>query len=115
MFGQNVTEHNPAPSPSGHPLLSGPPTLKDIHQIFTPLPPVQRLTTSSMRLSKSLRFILFAAALPAAASFALGGKMDSPGKPKAAAGAADVESGAVCKRMTESDEETVASPFELGR
>ena len=24
--GQNVTEHNPAPSPSGHPLLSGPPT-----------------------------------------------------------------------------------------
>ena len=29
MFGQNVTEHNPAPSPSGHPLLSGPPpTLK---------------------------------------------------------------------------------------
>ena len=27
MFGQNVTEHNPAPSPSGHPLLSGPPTL----------------------------------------------------------------------------------------
>ena len=40
MFGQNVvwnvTEHNPAPSPSGHPLLSGgPPTLTDIHQIFT--------------------------------------------------------------------------------
>ena len=35
MFGQNVTEHNPAPSPSGHPLLSGPPTLNDIHQIFT--------------------------------------------------------------------------------
>jgi hypothetical protein len=39
-IGQNVTEHNPAPSPSGHPLLSyliylirsGPPT---IHQIFT--------------------------------------------------------------------------------
>ena len=27
VFGQNVTEHNPAPSPSGHPLLSGPPTL----------------------------------------------------------------------------------------
>ena len=26
LFGQNVTEHNPAPSPSGHPLLSGPPT-----------------------------------------------------------------------------------------
>ena len=23
VFGQNVTEHNPAPSPSGHPLLSG--------------------------------------------------------------------------------------------
>jgi hypothetical protein len=34
VFGQNVTEHNPAPSPSGHPLLSGPPTLNDIHQIF---------------------------------------------------------------------------------
>jgi hypothetical protein len=35
VFGQNVAEHNPAPSPSGHPLLSGPPTLKryspDIH------------------------------------------------------------------------------------
>jgi len=30
-----VTEHNPAPSPSGHPLLSGPPTLNDIHQILT--------------------------------------------------------------------------------
>jgi len=38
MFGQNVDEHNPAPSPSGHPLLSGPPTLNDIHQIFTPPP-----------------------------------------------------------------------------
>jgi hypothetical protein len=36
VFDQNVTEHNPAPSPSGHPLLSGPPTLRDIHQIFTP-------------------------------------------------------------------------------
>eukprot|EP00964_Phaeocystis_antarctica_P074410 scaffold45748_cov95-Phaeocystis_antarctica.AAC.1 len=35
LFGQNMTEHNPAPSPSGHPLLSGPPTLTDIHQIFT--------------------------------------------------------------------------------
>jgi hypothetical protein len=35
VFGQNVTEHNLAPSPSGHPLLSGPPTLNDIHQIFT--------------------------------------------------------------------------------
>eukprot|EP00964_Phaeocystis_antarctica_P150386 scaffold117780_cov39-Phaeocystis_antarctica.AAC.1 len=32
---KNMTEHNPAPSPSGHPLLSGPPTLTDIHQIFT--------------------------------------------------------------------------------
>ena len=30
-----TTEYNPAPSPSGHPLLSGPPTLTDIHQIFT--------------------------------------------------------------------------------
>jgi hypothetical protein len=35
VFGQNVTEHNPAPSPSGHPLLSGPPTFGGIHQIFT--------------------------------------------------------------------------------
>jgi hypothetical protein len=26
VFGQNMTEYNPAPSPSGHPLLSGPPT-----------------------------------------------------------------------------------------
>ena len=34
VFGQNMTEYNPAPSPSGHPLLSGPPTLNDIHQIF---------------------------------------------------------------------------------
>eukprot|EP00964_Phaeocystis_antarctica_P066005 scaffold39862_cov66-Phaeocystis_antarctica.AAC.3 len=32
LFGQNMTEHNPAPSRSGHPLLSGPPTLTDIHQ-----------------------------------------------------------------------------------
>ena len=32
LFGQNMTEHNPAPSRSGHPLLSGPPTLSDIHQ-----------------------------------------------------------------------------------
>ena len=29
LFGQNMTEHNPAPSPSGHPLLSGPPTLNE--------------------------------------------------------------------------------------
>ena len=35
VFGQNMTEQNPAPSPSGHPPLSGPPTLTDIHQIFT--------------------------------------------------------------------------------
>jgi hypothetical protein len=35
VFGQNMTKYNPAPSPSGHPLLSGPPTLNDIHQIFT--------------------------------------------------------------------------------
>ena len=30
-----MTEHNPAPSPSGHPLLSGPPTLTDAKKIFT--------------------------------------------------------------------------------
>ena len=24
VFGQNITEHNPAQSPSGHPLLGGP-------------------------------------------------------------------------------------------
>ena len=53
--------------------------------------------------------------MPAVASFALGGKIDGPGKPKAAAAAADVESGAVCKRMSESTEEDVSSPFELGR
>jgi hypothetical protein len=41
VFGQNVTEHNPAPSPSGQsiylsiPLLSGPPNFNDIPQIFT--------------------------------------------------------------------------------
>ena len=63
----------------------------------------------------NLRFILLATALPAAASFALGGKIDGPGKPKAAAAAADVESGAVCKRMTESTEDSVSTPFELGR
>ena len=33
VISQNNTEHNPGPSPSGHPLLSGPPTLTDIHQI----------------------------------------------------------------------------------
>ena len=36
VFGQNMTEHNPAPSPSGHPLLSGPPSGRyspDIHPI----------------------------------------------------------------------------------
>jgi len=32
---QNVAELNPAPSPSGHPLLSGPPNFGDIPQIFT--------------------------------------------------------------------------------
>ena len=44
VFGQNITDHkqsiNPAPSLSGvrsvsHRLLSGPPTLNDIHQIFS--------------------------------------------------------------------------------
>ena len=38
VFGQWPERHraqNPAPSPSGHPLLSGPPTLNDIHQVFT--------------------------------------------------------------------------------
>ena len=35
VLPQNITEHNPAPSPSGHPLLSGPPTGNDIHQMFT--------------------------------------------------------------------------------
>ena len=39
-FCQNLTKHNPAPSPSGHPLLSGPPPetnpeIRDIHLIFT--------------------------------------------------------------------------------
>ena len=35
-IGQKVTKHNPTPSPSGHPLLSGPPTVTEIHQTFTP-------------------------------------------------------------------------------
>ena len=30
-----MTEHNPAPSPSGRPLLSGLPTLTNTHRIFT--------------------------------------------------------------------------------
>ena len=60
----------------------------------------------------NFRFLVVAAVLPAAASFALGGKIDGPGKPKAAA---DVESGAVCKRMTESTEESIARPFRAGR
>ena len=34
LFGQNMTEYNPPPSPSGHPLLSGPPTLNDIYQML---------------------------------------------------------------------------------
>jgi len=60
----------------------------------------------------NFRCIVVVAALPAAASFALGGKIDGPGKPKAAA---DVESGTVCKRMTESTEESIARPFRAGR
>ena len=59
-----------------------------------------------------MKLILVLAAMPAAASFALGGKIDGPGKPKAAA---DVEPGAVCKRMTESTEESIARPFRAGR
>ena len=39
MFGQNVTEHNPAPSPSGHPLLSGPPNLNERLTVGTCFPP----------------------------------------------------------------------------
>ena len=35
LSGQNATEHNPAPSPSGQPLLSAPPTETEIHQGFT--------------------------------------------------------------------------------
>lgn len=73
------------------------------------------LTTPEFCRIMDLRLILLAAALPAAASFALGGKIDGPGKPKAAAAAADVESGAVCKRMTDSTEDSVSMPFELGR
>ena len=60
----------------------------------------------------NFRLIVVLAALPAEASFALGGKIDGPGKPKAAA---DVESGAVCKRMSESTEESIARPFRAGR
>ena len=32
VFGQNMTEYNPAPSPSGHPFLSGP--TRRIYEIF---------------------------------------------------------------------------------
>ena len=32
----NMSEYNPAPSPSGHPLLSGPPTLYDIPILYWP-------------------------------------------------------------------------------
>jgi len=39
VFGQNVTEHNPAPSPSGHPLLSGPPNLNESSESVPALPP----------------------------------------------------------------------------
>ena len=39
---QNVAELNPAPSPSGHPLLSGPPNFGDIPQIFTTCDPKLR-------------------------------------------------------------------------
>jgi len=37
VFGQNITEHNPAPSPSGHPLLTPERSSdsNDIRQIFT--------------------------------------------------------------------------------
>ena len=56
MFGQNVDEHNPAPSPSGHPLLSGPPTLNryspDIHpQLWVPSSASPRESLGTLRLS----------------------------------------------------------------
>ena len=38
LFGQNMTEHNPAPSPSGHPLLSGQ-TFNDIPTRYSPPSP----------------------------------------------------------------------------
>ena len=65
-----------------------------------------------MVITTTFRFLVVAAALPAAAGFALGGNIDGRGKLKAAA---DVESGAVCKRMTESAEEGIARPFRAGR
>ena len=43
---------NPAPSPSGHPLLSGPPTFNESHQIFTRC--VMRM---SMSMSMSMHFL----------------------------------------------------------
>ena len=63
------------------------------------------------------RLIMLVSALPAVASFALGGKIDGPGKPKVANAAkpADIESGAVCKRMDDADQANIASPFQLGR
>ena len=58
--------NNPAPSPSGHPLLSGPPTLNDIHQIFTPphphpthvYPSICRANRRFDQLDKSLSYQL---------------------------------------------------------
>ena len=43
--GQNMTEHNPAPSPSGRPLLSGPPP-----PIFTTLARVKAVSRVSFEL-----------------------------------------------------------------
>ena len=48
LFGQNMTEHNPAPSPSGHPLLSGPPTLNEYSPNIHGLAPTKRPGLASL-------------------------------------------------------------------
>jgi hypothetical protein len=42
VFGQNVTEHNPAPSPPGHPPPERSSDLNDIHHRYSPAPPPER-------------------------------------------------------------------------
>ena len=69
MFGQNFTEHNPAPSPSGHPLLSGPPTLNDIHHIdgtrYSPIHTAPYVVNHQRSVRKEARHVTMDGADPA--------------------------------------------------
>ena len=68
LFGQNMTEHNPAPSPSGHPLLSDPPTLRDIHQIFTSSKAEERdFTVRWLQLTRLSKLLLTTPEMPRSA------------------------------------------------